>query len=638
MNLRRSGSVWFAVLMMAVGWASAEVRLAHIFQDNMVLQRGKPAPVWGWAEPGAVVEVAFAGQTKRATARADGYWRATLEPLAASREGRDLVVRIGAETITRRNVLVGEVWLAAGQSNMNHPGPDKDTGVYPHYVSPPAASGKPQIRIMKFGWGAALEPLADIDPTQRGDSPWQVLGENPAPRSMNLSRYFALVVRDGLDVPVGVVHVAVSGTNQAAWMSRETLGSFPGAGKAANAYEQFFAVAEGKLASSTGQIKSWADFERSDAEWRRTRKGRWPVGARALQIFAFPTSLYNTRIHPVAPLAMRGVIWHQGEGGPGGPYGRRLVAMAKQWRELFDQDLVFIWGTLSRSTTSSPPLEPLLSWFYRSNTNVEIRKALELFGDDKNVALVEFYDVGDHETHFGQKAEAGRRMGLAALTTAYGQDHVYAGPRQAKATINGNKALLRFEHVGKGLVYTPSIGGISGVIVKGAQGPYRWAEVKVIDPATVEVSHPEIAEIKTIAYGVAPNPHETIFNSAGLPASPLRVNVGRIPHGAQGPGMVRPAGESRRAATLSVAHVRRDGYVFRLLKRRGSGDATVTVQAYVSGEWDGCEVRLGGKPVETAETTVDGLRFVTFDAPTDGSWIVVAAKGKAEQFTGVNRF
>lgn len=149
--------------------AQAEERLAQIFQDNMVLQRERPVPVWGWAKAGAQVEVSFGGQKKQAGADDHGYWKVVLDPLTVSREGRNLDAKIGDTTISRKNVLVGEVWLAAGQSNMRAGGPDMDTDVYPHYASPGTKGGKPEIRFCDFGWGVSLEPLDDIDPAKRGE-------------------------------------------------------------------------------------------------------------------------------------------------------------------------------------------------------------------------------------------------------------------------------------------------------------------------------------------------------------------------------------------------------------------------------------------------------------------------------------
>jgi sialate O-acetylesterase len=178
-------------LVLCIGsLAAGEARLAHVFQDNMVLQRDVPVPVWGWADPGATVDAAFAGQQAEAKSDTDGYWKVVLDPLAVSNEGRPLEVRVGAATITRKNVVVGEVCLAAGQSNMNHSGPDQATGLYPHHVSS-AEAGRPDVRITRFGAGASLEPQADINPIERGQSPWTVLPSDAVIESLNIPAGFA---------------------------------------------------------------------------------------------------------------------------------------------------------------------------------------------------------------------------------------------------------------------------------------------------------------------------------------------------------------------------------------------------------------------------------------------------------------
>jgi sialate O-acetylesterase len=615
----------------------AAPRMADIFQDGMVLQRQLPVPVWGWADAGASVDVSFAGQTVSAKADDKGYWKAVLQPLEASNEGRELVMKCGTEQITLKNILVGEIWLVAGQSNMRAGGPDEDTGIYPHYVSKGTEGGAPEIRIRDFGWGASLEPYEDTDPAGRGKETWNVLVENPPAKSMNLGQYFCRVLRDELKVPVAMVIVAFSGTNQAAWMSRESLEAFPGDGGAANFYQSFMAEKEKGLAAGKDGAKSFEEFKQLETAWREKQTGQWP--GRGATFVNFPSSLYNTRIHPLAPFAIRGVLWHQGEAGPGGPYGERLVAMFRQWRKLWGTDYAVIWGTLSRHTINQPPLAPQTEGFYRSGTNVEIRRALELFGGDPLAEYVEFYDLGNDDTHFLQKAEAGRRMALAALTKVYGQSHAYNGPRLSESSLKGNTARLVFSHVGDGLVHQPSLNGISGIYLRGPDGTSRWAEVKVVDKNTLECSHPDISDVQVVAYGSHPNPHETLFNTAGLPASPFSLNPNKLNFKDPQPSseLVTFTTEKGKNAA-QVVHVRREGYVFNVVKGRGGADGTHTVKALIPEEWKGCEVEVDGKALTFETLTEGGASFARFEVSTGGPFVVVAQPGKAAQFRKVNRF
>lgn len=623
------------LLLAACAVGAAEPRLAHIFQDGMVLQRERPVPVWGWADPGAAVTVAFAGQEKQTVAGADGAWKAVLDPLPASREGRVLELRGGTAPVRRSDVLVGEVWLAAGQSNMRAGGPDRANGLQPLHVPPGAVAARAPIRQCDFGWGLSLTPLPDVDPAGREAKPaWKPLVEDPPPGGGALPMYTARVLRDALDVPIGMIVVAVPGTNQAAWMARATLESFPGAdGK--DYFQERFAACEAAAAKNK---ESWTAFAAADAAWRAERKGQWP--GRGQDWIQYPSVLYNTRVHPLAPFALRGVIWHQGEAGPGGPYGERLVAMFRQWRTLFGQDLAVVWGTLSRSTSTPPPLAPQRGSFYRAGTNGELRKALRLFGDDKLVGMAEFYDLGNWNTHFEQKAEAGRRMGQAVLSVAYGQSHLYSGPRLAGSDFAGGTVTLRFAFAGEGLRHEPSIDGISGVWVRGRSGPARWGVVRVAGPDSIAVSHPDIAEIVAVAYGAHGNPHETLFGSGGLPASPFAAenakDLEREPAAVQGPTLLAVTGAA--GAELSVAHVRRSGYVFALVRAKAEKDAVAQATAYVPAEWPGAEVEIDGKPVAAAETVKDGVKTLAFPVPADGAWVIVAERGKAAGFRGIDRF
>ncbi|WP_309398545.1 hypothetical protein [Cerasicoccus maritimus] len=628
-----------AACLLTAHHAVAELRVAEIFSSKMVLQREKDVPVWGWTDPGASVSVSFDGQTVTTKANANGKWMAKLAPMDADATGQTMSVETtNGDKVEFTDVLVGEVWLAAGQSNMVAGGPDKPTGVYPFYQSPDTATAP--MRFRTFGFGTNQEPVEDFPSVYRDDAK-QEWSDLQFEKESAIPQYFTRVVRDGIDVPVGMIRVAFPGTNQTAWMSKETLESFDG--KGGNYYLEYKAgkdkgLAEKPKETSDGEtISTYEEFTEYQKKWIADPKGkgRYPGGKlREMDFVNWPTTLYNTRIHPLAPFAMRGVIWHQGEGGPRGNYDERLIAMFKQWRELFGQDFYFIWGTLSRDSRQSPPVEPTRTKFYRSFTNLSLRNAKQL-ADDK-MEYVEFYDLGHWNTHWIEKAESGRRMGLAALDLVYNQDHLYTGPRMSEIKAEGGSVLVKFTDVGERLIYEPNIEGTSGVVLIGTDKTAVWANVEVINKDTIKISHPDIAEAAVVSYGAATNPVETLFNSAGLPASPFSEtfkDLGRYTDPKPVIALVKKLEKSK--ANLGVGHVRRDGYSFDLTDRK---PGEVPVQAYVSSEWPDVAVQTQGEPVPFETTEIDGHKYVTFTAKTDGKPYAVTTKASAAKFVPIHRY
>ena len=209
-------------------------RLATIFQDNMILQRDQPVPVWGWAKPGTQVEVAFAGQKKSGKADDKGRWQVILDPLKASASPQELTAKIGSTTETLKNVLVGEVWIVAGHSGTVAGGPNIDTNIYPSYTAS-TGEGKPEVRTFMILEGAALEPRADLD-TSRKAPAWVTLPEAKK-EWQSQTEYFARMLRDKLDVPVGIIHPLCLGVLQPTWMPREALESITADNAQGNSYE-----------------------------------------------------------------------------------------------------------------------------------------------------------------------------------------------------------------------------------------------------------------------------------------------------------------------------------------------------------------------------------------------------------------
>jgi sialate O-acetylesterase len=613
--------------------AHAELRLAHIFQNHMVLQREKPVPVWGWTAPGETVTVRFAGQEKSGQADDKGYWKIILDPLPASSEPRKLTASTGTQQSAIDDVLVGEVWLCAGQSNMARP-LRNDSMEYPVFKQYPDDADYPQIRFVNYSTHAAETPLADFDPAVQRDTRWQILSKATALDVMSIPFFFSKELNKKLDVPVGLVQVAVSGTPQTAWMAKETLDAVAEKYSGSQDYKTLFTNAEEKLGKGKEAYKTWAEFTKVEADWKAAPSGRWPGGS----VSDHPAVLYNALVHPAAPLALRGVLWHQGEGGPFASHSERMQAQIAQWRKLFGQDFYFIWGTLGRNTGTPPPLNPA-ALSHRSNIDEEFLLASQEFKPDGKAILVNFFDLGNNATHWGMKQSAGHRMAGAALSNIFKQPAVYTGPEMVEAEIDGATVRIKFKNTGGGLVYEPSINGISGFILDEEGKEPRWANVGV-EGDTVTLSHPDIRKPYNAYYGWHSNPHETLFNREGYPAYRFRA-VPRKLWGAKAPAdemplvaITKPSGK----AALNVSHVRRHGYLFNVTETRGSGTAAVRV--LIPREWKEAVITANGKsfPAGPEQTTASGLRFYEFSVDINGPDIAVSDAENPPDFSTVKRF
>lgn len=610
--------------------ASAALRPARIFQDHMILQREKSVPVWGWADPGAGVKIAFAGQEKQGRADTEGYWRVALDPLTASASGSPLTITSGTETHTLVDVLVGEVWLCAGQSNMARP-LQNDAFDYPRFKEYQKDADYPLIRFFACPTYASTTPQTDLDPAVQAGAKWQILSPSNSAQVMSIPFFFAKDLTNKLKIPIGLIQVAVSGTPLTSWMAKETFDDMAAKLPGLPDYQQSFAESEVKLDKSKQAFKNWAQFQAAESAWKANPTGQWPGSNPSIP--DFPSVLYNGLVHPLAPFALEGVLWHQGESGPGPKHSELLMAMVQQWRKLFGQDFYFIWGTLTRSTATPPALEPSLNP-HRGTINEEFLLASQTFGPGGRAVLVNFYDLGNASTHWAEKMEAGHRMAGAALSQVYGRkDIVFTGPELVSATIEGPVVRAKFRHIGGGLVYEPSVNGISGFVIAGGGAELRWANV-AIEGDTVVFSHPDVPKPTNVYYGWDSNPHETLFNREGYPAMGFRA-VSRTAFTKGNPGepfveLVTPVPRMN----LNISHVRRNGFLITVGQPKTSGSTPVRVR--VPAEWEGATVTIGGQPV--AVRPIAGGRVLEFDVEINGPDVLVANTRNAPDFSGIERF
>lgn len=484
--------------------AAEKLSLSSLFTDHAVLQRDIAVPVWGKAEPGSKVVVQFAGQEKPATTDKDGKWSVKLDPLTASAEGRTLTVKAesGSETVSRQDVLVGEVWVCSGQSNMgwslkNSTGGDEAI----------AAAGDVQLRLFNAGARAVDEPQESIGGT------WAVDSSQSATNFSGVAYFFGKELRKSLGVPVGLIKSAVGGTVCEAWTPKADLETNP-------TLKPLLDQQAAKLASYPQELAKWkerepellkkyeADVAKAKAENKPApRKPALPDPATNVNR---PFGLYNGSIAPLVPYAIRGAIWYQGESnsGRGKEYQTLFPAMITAWRKVWGQgDFPFLFVQIAPHNGMSP----------------EIRDAQRLtVQTTQNTAMAVTLDVGDAaDIHPKAKQPVGARLALAARALAHGEKIEYSGPAYDSLSVSGNKATLHFKHVGGGLAAKD--GALKGFTIAGADGKFVEANA-VIDGDTIIVTSDAVSAPTVVRYGWSNVPAASLWNKAGLPASPFQTD------------------------------------------------------------------------------------------------------------------
>jgi sialate O-acetylesterase len=497
--------------------ASADVTLAKVFGSNMVLQRDRPAPIWGAATPGDTLTVTFAGQTHTATADKKGNWRITLTPLKASAKGRPLAVQstIDNRQSTIEDVLVGDVWLCSGQSNMA-------------FALRSAASAKtelpaadhPRIRLLHMIQGTpggrsvyGPKELARCTPEKYFAGTWTTCTPETAKNFSAVAYFFGRDLHQATRVPVGLIHNAVGGTPTEAWMSRATLEADP----------QFRELLEDWPASK--QLHPFMS-ERSSIHlkaWREAATKAKAAGQPAPPMPGHPFKpafLYESGIAPLMPFAIRGVIWYQGESNSTNPqlHERLFPAMIRDWRKGWGQkELPFLFVQLPGMGTSKG---------YRAEKWPEFREGQARALSLPNTGMAVTIDVGNPtNVHPRDKRTVGRRLALIARAKVYGEKIVCSGPalKSLTAAADGRGVTLTFDCIGGGLAVRGG-GKLTGFETAGRDGKFTPAEA-TIQGDTVLVA--TTGKPTAIRYAWAPFPDANLINKEGLPAAPFRTNVGK---------------------------------------------------------------------------------------------------------------
>lgn len=497
--------------------ASAKIVPHALFTDHMVLQQGQTVFIWGTGEPEERVEVTFGDQRVATAAGSDGHWLVTLKPLSACAE--PAVLRI--DDVIIRDVLVGEVWVCSGQSNMAMAvGGTLDAE---SAVAQADAGDYGRIRLFKVPVGAADERQPAVD------AKWQECDGESVSAFSATGFYFGRALQKALGVPVGLIQSAVGGTNAYSWISNDAFKNHPGAAVLRSWYEDQLAA----LPEATKRYE--AALERHNEKVAAAKAAGKPLAGPAARA-PFPpmspenpkrpTCLYNAMIAPLQPYAVKGAVWYQGEANsrvPWAPnYDELMRALIESWRRDWNQpenrDFPFYVVQLPNYAKGD-------AWGWPV-----IRESMRRIWDKvPNTGMVVTIDAGDPEDiHPRNKTPVGERLAIFARGDAYGEQITYSGPVFKKMSVTGDFATLEFDHAGSGLASTDgrilkhfTIAGGNMVFVPA---------VATVEGDKLIVRSEKVRSPVAVRYAWLNNPEGANFgNKDGLPATPFRSDKGEIP-------------------------------------------------------------------------------------------------------------
>ncbi len=506
-NVMRASFLLLLVLGLAFT-ANATVTLPVIFTDHMVLQRERPVPVWGWAEAGREVNVKFAGQVKATKADKDGKWKVMLDPLKASNDPQNLMVS-GQNTVVIKDVLVGEVWLCSGQSNMAM----TVKGVQ-DAEKEIAAANFPLIRMF------FVQSFTATSPQEQCQGVWQACSPRTIPNFSATAYFFGRNLHQTLKVPVGLINSSVGGTAIESWTSMEAMKDKAELQPLLEQWRKDVALFEQpeNMAKNEAAKKQWQEAVKA-AQAAKQPAPPQPVyvGREPLQPNR-PGNLFNGKIAPIIPFAIRGAIWYQGESNAGnGPlYATQLPLMIRDWRTRWGNEFPFAWVQLPNFLKREAEPGAASHW---ARLREAQSKSLAVPKTGMSINL----DIGDAgNIHPLNKQEIGRRLALWARAQVYAEKIPWSGPLYESHEIRGNEVVIRFTHA-EGLKTADGSTTLKGFAIADATQKWQWAEARIVGDHVI-VSHPGIQTPMAVRYAWANNPDVNLINGTGLPAGPFRTD------------------------------------------------------------------------------------------------------------------
>ncbi|MGZ3756292.1 MAG: sialate O-acetylesterase [Mucilaginibacter sp.] len=467
---------------------------ASIFGSSMVLQQGIKVPVWGTAKPGQEIRLSFAGKTNKAKTDANGKWIVKLPVMKAGGPFK-MVISSADDTVMFDDILIGEVWLASGQSNMqfqlaeaNNAAKEIEEAKYP------------KIRFFKVGLNISSKPLEKVSGSWKACIPENARGFSA------VAYFFARELYQDKNVAVGIISSSWGATPAEAWTSGNALIGHPDFKDSITRYQTLQEDWELLYRNYLKSVEAAKDSNNKAKPLIMPKQKN------------YPSALYNAMIAPVVPYGIKGVIWYQGEGNTtrATQYRSLFPLLINDWRSKWDDaKLPFIFVQLANFKPRNT--EPLFTDDWAS-----LREAQAMALKLPNTGMAIAIDVGDAKTiHPKNKQDVGKRLYLVANHIVYKQPGIYSGPQFNGLTIQDNKMELRFKQIGDGL--TSKDDKLKGFMIAGADKKFYWADAEIIGDKVV-VSSTQVSHPVAVRYAWVSNPECNLYNKEGLPAPPFRTD------------------------------------------------------------------------------------------------------------------
>lgn len=490
---------FFVIHLNGVVWA--DVQPCHIFSDHAVIQRDREVAIWGVADEGEVVTVQFNGQKESATAH-EGRWSIQLKPMPANSHPQSMKIS-GNNEITIQDLLIGDVWICAGQSNMEWYLQRCNGG-----EEAISQSENNQLRLGSVTHNPQLFP--------RTDAPiaWFVSNPQSSKNYSGIAYWFGSKLQKKLNIPIGIIRSTWGGTAIQSWMSAETLGKGPWPQNKDYSLKQVL-------------------LERDQAGVKSNQESLSNPPSESTQDHKIPSTLWNGMIYPLLNYTVSGVLWYQGENNTYehlyGFYQELLPLFIHDWREGAKRsDLPFIIFQISRFKKPDAKETTVKTDYDQKSLKARIRESqLKTRLSTEKTALVVTIDLAadDGNVHYPNKEPAADRGLNAVLGIAYSQTSVFEGPAFVKSSVENDKIYLQFSNIGSGLVLksTPT----SGFTIAGEDRKFKVAQA-VVQGDFIIVSHPEVKNPMAVRYAWGDFPDISLFNKDGLPSSPFRTDEWEI--------------------------------------------------------------------------------------------------------------